>query len=371
MNFKPGEFLHEDFLLFIIESMQTKQLETWFLNHQRQLPFRQTPTPYGIWVSEVMLQQTQMETVLRYYASFLKKFPTIQSLAKASLEQVLTEVQGLGYYRRFRLLHKGAQYILDQHGGEFPSQYEDVINIPGVGAYTAGAIMAIAFNEPYPATDGNVIRVLSRWYGKKEDMRLASSRKTIDQLHGQLVQQANPKIYIQAVMELGALVCRPIQPRCDVCPLQSTCVAYQTKQTDVIPFLSKIKTNKHREWQTLVIIKDKHLLLIKNKAELLKDLYLLPQWEDSIDVVETLLIKNKFSPISLTKLKTYQHGFTHQTWHMDVYSLKVNKGNLEGGVWVHQDELNQIPIPEAHQKIIRDIFLQYRKAKLYNDEEER
>lgn len=350
--------------------MQIKRLETWFLQHQRRLPFRDHPTPYGIWVSEVMLQQTQMETVLRYYPSFMKRFPTIISLAKATQEQVLTEVQGLGYYRRFRFLHQGAQYILEKHQGEFPNQYQDVINIPGVGGYTAGAIMAIAFNQPYPATDGNVIRVLSRFYGKKEDMRLGRSKKVIDELHGRLVKQAHPNIYIQAVMELGALVCRPVQPRCEICPLRSSCVAYQTKQTNTIPFLSQFKTNKMREWQTLVMTKAKQLLMIKNNAELLKDMYLLPQWEQSIDAVENLLDKNNIKPISLVKINTYKHVFTHQTWLMDVYQMKINEGALEGGVWIHQDELNQIPIPEAHQKIIRDIFPQYLKAKLYNKKED-
>jgi A/G-specific adenine glycosylase len=230
--------------------------------------------------------------------------------------------------------------------------------------------MAIAFHQPYPATDGNVIRVLSRFYGKKEDMRLGRSRKVINDLHGQLVKQANPNMYIQAVMELGALVCRPVQPRCDVCPLQASCVAYQTKQTEVIPFLSKIKTTKTREWQTLFIVKDQHLLMIKNKAELLKDMYLLPQWEVPLDLVENFLNTNQFMPTSLRKIKTYQHMFTHQTWLMDVYQLKVNQGTLDQGIWIHQDELSNIPIPEAHQKIIRDIFPQYQKAKLYNKKED-
>jgi A/G-specific adenine glycosylase len=192
----------------------------------------------------------------------------------------------------------------------------------------------------------------------------------IDDLHGQLVKQSNPNIYIQAVMELGALVCRPVQPRCDVCPLKSACVAYQTNQTDVIPFLSQIKTNKNREWQTLVLVKDKRLLMMKNKTELLKDMYLLPQWEESIDVVENLLHTSEFKPISLMKIKTYKHVFTHQTWLMDVYQAKIKEGTLEQGVWIHQDELNQIPIPEAHQKIIRDIFPQYHTAKLYNNHED-
>lgn len=336
-------------------------LTQWFEKHQRVLPFRLKPSPYGIWVSEVMLQQTQMETVLRYYDSFMIKFPSIASLAKASLQAVLTEVQGLGYYRRFRLLHQGAQYVMQKHHGQFPQTFEAVLAIPGVGLYTAGAIMAIAFNQPYPATDGNVIRVLSRVYGIDDDMRLPASRKKIDALHGQLVKQAKPSTYIQAVMELGALVCRPQQPQCQQCPLQSQCIAHQKKLTKKLPVISKIAKTKVMEWQTAVIIKDQHLLLRKNSAALLKDFYLLPQWQD--DTIENWLVTQKFSPLQPTDTILFKHVFTHQTWLMTVRYFNVKQGDDDIGEWIPISRLQDTPIPEAHQKIIRHYIPLYRKAK--------
>ena len=343
--------------------MIAKQLETWFAKHQRNLPFRHQPTPYGIWVSEVMLQQTQMETVLRYYASFLKTFPTIQDLAKSSLQDVLTEVQGLGYYRRFRMLHQGATYILNHHQGVFPKTYEEVIAIPGVGAYTAGAIMAIAYNKPYAATDGNVIRVLSRYYGIKDDMRLATSKKKVDLMHQKNVETSKPRAYIQSVMELGALVCRPVNPRCETCPLSLTCYANQKQQTATLPVISKKSVVKTKEWITVVFRKGNQILLRKNTANLLKDFYLLPQWELSIDKVEALLSEQGLNVSALTFKANYRHLFTHQTWLMDVYQIEVPSSIKLEGVWVKEQALATIPIPEAHQKIIRDIFPRYQHSK--------
>lgn len=343
--------------------MNLKSLTNWYLNNQRPLPFRQHPSPYGIWVSEVMLQQTQMETVLRYYDPFIKKFPDIKTLAQATLQEVLTQVQGLGYYRRFRLLHAGAQHILSHHQGLFPQTYEEVLSIPGVGAYTAGAIMAIAFNQPYPATDGNVIRVLSRVYDIQQDMRLPKSRAVIDKLHGQLVKKANPRDYIQAVMELGALICRPVQPNCHQCPLQSNCRAYQSGSPTRVPVISKKSKSTQKEWQTLLIIKNKQILLRKNSENLLKDFYLLPQWEDSLDVVEQWLETHGFSPLQLKTLPIVKHVFTHQVWHMQVHQLLVKSGEDLSGEWFPLQALSTIPIPEAHQKIIRTYFPQYAAIK--------
>ncbi|MGA0097146.1 MAG: A/G-specific adenine glycosylase [Bacilli bacterium] len=340
-------------------------LNRWYDQHHRLLPFREKPSPYGIWVSEVMLQQTQMETVLRYYASFMNIFPTIASLAKAPLEKVLTEVQGLGYYRRFRLLHQGAQYIMANHDGVFPKTYEEVIAIPGVGAYTAGAIMAIAFHQPYPATDGNVIRVLSRFYGIQADMRLPKSRKQIDQLHGELVKQTKPETYIQAVMELGALVCRPINPQCEQCPLQSHCLAFRQKLTDRIPYISKKPQTKTIEWQTALVIKDNHILFVKNETNLLKDFYLLPQTQDNH--FGTWLTSQAFHPIQPQDTTLFKHVFTHQTWLMTCSVFKVKKESITNGVWVPMANLHRFPIPEAHQKIIRHYVPEYRKQKVYNN----
>lgn len=339
--------------------MNTQALLKWFQKNQRDLPFRTHPTPYGIWISEVMLQQTQMETVLKYYVSFMKRFPNIASLAKASLEEVLTQVQGLGYYRRFRLMHEGAQYILQHHQGIFPSTFESVIEIPGVGLYTAGAIMAIAYNQPYPATDGNVIRVLSRYFGIKKDMQLPSSRAYINQLHHQLVQETKPREYIQAVMELGALVCRPIKPNCESCPIQKGCLAFQSGKPETLPIITKKLKMKTVEWQTLLIVKGESILMRKNKTNLLKDFYLLPQWDSHIENVEKWLIKGGFQPTSLTNPKRFHHQFTHQTWLMDVFKLKVKNGYDDESEWIALDSLKTIPIPEAHKKIIREYFPQY------------
>ncbi len=343
--------------------MNLPNLLRWFEKHQRDLPFRNDPTPYGIWISEVMLQQTQMDTVLKYYTSFLKRFPDIKSLADASLEEVLTEVQGLGYYRRFRLMHEGAKYILHHHQGEFPKTFESVMAIPGVGLYTAGAIMAIAYNQPYPATDGNVIRVLSRYYGVKKDMRLPASKLHINKLHGNLVQQTTPKKYIQAVMELGALVCRPVKPACETCPLQKDCYAYRSGKPEALPIITKTTKVKIKEWKTFVILQGDHILLRKNQTNLLKDFYLLPQWETNIDEIETWLLNHDFKPIHLGDPDSFQHQFSHQTWMMDVYQLKVKSGLDKIGEWIPLTSLNSIPIPEAHKKIIRKYFPQYLKSK--------
>ena len=159
------------------------ELETWYQTHQRDLPFRHTKDAYAIWVSEVMLQQTQMDTMLPYYERFMNEFPTVDHLAKASLEHVLTIVQGIGYYRRFKLMHQGAKYIVEMYQGTIPNQYDHVRSIPGVGDYTAGAIMSIAFHAPYAATDGNVIRVLSRYYGISTNLTLQKERKSLHAIH--------------------------------------------------------------------------------------------------------------------------------------------------------------------------------------------
>ncbi|MEY3431583.1 MAG: A/G-specific adenine glycosylase [Bacillota bacterium] len=343
--------------------MNLPGLLQWFKHHQRDLPFRIKPSPYGIWISEVMLQQTQMDTVLKYYASFLKRFPNIQSLARASLEEVLTEVQGLGYYRRFRLMHEGAKYIAKQHQGIFPSTFETVMAIPGVGLYTAGAIMAIAYNQPYSATDGNVIRVLSRYYGVKKDMRLPASKRHINDLHQKLVLQTNPRNYIQAVMELGALVCRPVKPSCEKCPLQKECYAFQNGKPEALPIITKTTKVKVREWKTFMILQGEKILMRKNKTNLLKDFYLLPQWETKLEEVEQWLIDNHFKPIHLSNPQAFQHQFTHQTWIMEVYQLKVKSGQDSEGEWIPIQSLNTIPIPEAHQKIIRKYFPLFLKSK--------
>ena len=314
------------------------ELETWYQTHKRDLPFRHTNDAYAIWVSEVMLQQTQMDTMVPYYVRFMNEFPTVHQLAEASLEHVLTLVQGIGYYRRFKLLHQGAKYIVETYEGTIPNQYDLVRNIPGVGDYTAGAIMSIAFDAPYAATDGNVIRVLSRYYGISTNLSLPKERKSLHVMHQHNIEHAQPNIYTQAVMELGALVCKPVQPNCSECPIQQTCYAYQHNQVDKLPQLEKKTKHVNLTFQTFVWIKHNRIALVKNSRSLLEGMYLLPQQEG--DPLKIPLSSNVF-----------KHVFSHQTWIMHV--VEEEPPFFAKIEWFEWNRLSEIPIPVAHQKIIR------------------
>lgn len=320
--------------------MLINEIENWYNKQHRDLPFRHTHDPYTIWISEVMLQQTQMETMIPYFKRFMERFPNVMELAKASLNEVLVVVQGIGYYRRFKLLHQGAIFLVETHQGVFPSTYAEVRSIPGIGEYTAGAIMSIAFNQPYAATDGNVIRVLSRYYGLKENLTLASERKKLHARHQQNIEHSTPRIYTQAVMELGALVCKPKSPHCEACPLQSQCFAFHHNLMEELPKLEKKQKQKVRYWKTFVWIEQHKIALVRNEEALLEGMFLLPQEE-----IE--------KPID-TSTQLFKHIFSHQTWLMDV--TRNQPPNLETVTWVDLDELHRFPIPRAHQKILKTIL---------------
>src|SRR5690554_3343509 len=197
------------------------RLFKWYQKNKRDLPFRKTDDPYFIWVSEIMLQQTQVDTMLPYYEKFLNTYPSIESLAASNVEDVLRLVQGIGYYKRFRLLLKGEINVLNIIKAKLPNDYDKVLKIPGIGPYTAGAIMSIAFHKPYPATDGNVIRVLSRVQMLNDDFRLDKNKKQLNKINHEMIKESgNPYLYTQSMMELGATVCKVTNPLCKTCPLQ-------------------------------------------------------------------------------------------------------------------------------------------------------
>ncbi len=332
--------------------MDIKKLEAWYLSNQRKLSFRNTKNPYHIWVSEIMLQQTQVETVLPYFERFIQKYPTVFELAKANEEELQKEVEGIGYYRRFRNMHLAAKIIVNEHGGIFPSTYEEVIKLPGIGKYTAGAMMSIAYNEPYSALDGNVIRVLSRVYGNASDMRQEKNRKVLDQINQSLVEKATPDIYTHAIMELGATLCKPKHPQCDLCPLKSDCLAYDKNIVLDLPVLSKLKPKTELNYITLIIEKDGYLFLNKREEDLLKGMYEYPQFESEsiLSVIAELESKDIFMNI-INEMKTFKHVFTHQVWHMKVYSVTLLSKPYPSWVKVKKDELNQLPMAIAHRKI--------------------
>ena len=211
----------------------------WFDLHQRDLPWRRTRDPYAIWVSEVMLQQTRVETVRRYWGRWLETFPTVATLASASTEAVLSQWQGLGYYRRARNLHAGAVFIVERRGGLTPITAADWQTVPGVGPYTAGAIASIAFGEPVPAVDGNVLRVLSRWLALELPIDGKTGRAAIDTLAADLAAGPRPGAWTQALMELGATLCTPTSPACLLCPVSAGCAAAAMGEPTRFPLKAK------------------------------------------------------------------------------------------------------------------------------------
>lgn len=332
--------------------MNFKALLLWYEHNQRDLIFRKTKAPYHIWISEIMLQQTQVDTVLPYFVRFLERYPTIVDLANASMEELLKTVEGLGYYRRFKNMHKAAQVIVDQYDGAFPHTYEQLLKLPGVGAYTAGAIMSICYDQPYSAVDGNVIRVLSRYEMLDDDMRLDKNKKKVNVINQQLIEQTKPSAYTQAMMELGALVCKPLQPKCDLCPLAQGCKAHQHGVEQAYPKLSKLKDKKMVSYTTFVIEHPDGIILRKRTESLLEGMYEYPQLEsESLSYAIDTLSEQGVSIDVMGEPMYHEHVFTHMVWQMTIYHARHIEGMLDDWSIVKRSEVKDKPMAIAHRKI--------------------
>ncbi|MCH9687701.1 MAG: A/G-specific adenine glycosylase, partial [Deltaproteobacteria bacterium] len=297
------------------------KLERWFRAGHRDMPWRRTRDPYAIWVSEIMLQQTRVETVERYYDAFMRRFPTVERLAVADEQDVLQAWSGLGYYRRARLLHRGAAHVVEHLGGQLPQQSERLREIPGVGAYTAGAIASIAFDRPEPLVDGNVARVLSRIEKIEQTAEQgATSRRHWRRVAG-ILRHGTPRMLSQALMELGATVCTPKSPRCLLCPVRAECGAHAAGRVDEIPAPRKKIPQPVSEWIALAVVWRRRVLLIRRPAEgLLADMWCLPLIPgpgpgvfDSEGLGARLSVAPRFSPDTLPPVR---HVFTHRIWQL-------------------------------------------------------
>ncbi|OYT74771.1 MAG: A/G-specific adenine glycosylase [Armatimonadetes bacterium JP3_11] len=243
-----------------------RALLRWFDAHKRPTPWRDNPDPYRVWVSEVMLQQTQTATVIPYFERFLARFPTVQALAAAPLEEVLRYWEGLGYYARARNLHKAAQQIA-QNGGQLPTTAEQLRKLPGIGAYTASAIASIAYGQPTPVVDGNVTRVLARLLWLKGDLKTTAAQKQLWQLSAQTIDPQRPGDFNQAMMELGSTICTPTQPRCSECPVSHLCAAYQRNQPTAVPEPSRRPPTRQRVDVSAMIMREGRFLLAQRAPE--------------------------------------------------------------------------------------------------------
>ena len=330
----------------------------WFQEHQRDLPWRQTKEPYHIWLSEIMLQQTRVEAVKGYYSRFLAELPTIEKLADADDELLHKLWEGLGYYSRVRNLKKAACRIMEQHGGEFPRRYEDVLALPGIGAYTAGAICSIAFDQPHAAVDGNVLRVISRLTEDATPIDSAAYKKSI-QTALEAVYPEEAGAFTQALMELGATLCGPNwKPRCDECPCRTFCGGGLHGTAEQYP-VKKPKAKRRIEERTVFILScdGRYALEKRPKTGLLAGLWQFPNVEGWLEPTEALTTVEQMGlhPRELLRQVQRRHIFTHIQWEMRGIYLEVAQPDGEY-VWLTAEEINEkAALPTAFRQFWEEI----------------
>lgn len=344
-------------------------LARWYDDHKRDLPWRRTEDPYAIWVSEIILQQTRVVQGIDYYEHFMKRFPDLQSLAKAEIEDVLRVWQGLGYYSRARNMHAAARQMIGDYGGIFPATYPELLTLKGIGPYTASAIASIAFNEPRAVMDGNVHRVMARLFGLSDPPGLAGSACRTCRKAEDLLDRTRPGIHNQAVMEFGALVCTPANPSCVSCPLQKHCMAFARNQVQELPVRRKKIKKKHRYFHYLIMHSGKGILLRQRTGrDIWQHLFEFPLIETSRPMSPGRLMEQpswkqlsahpRIEPARVSGV--IRHILTHQVIHAKFYHLDnlpedraLNPSFRE----VPLSEIGKIPVPkliENYLKILMD-----------------
>ena len=343
-------------------------LLAWFATAARDLPWRRTLDPYAIWVSEIMLQQTQVKTVIPYWERWLRDLPTIAALAHAAPERILKLWEGLGYYSRARNLQKAAQKIVAESGGRFPDEFAAVLALPGIGRYTAGAICSIAFNRPFPILDGNVIRLLTRLFGIRADPHSKATNAHLWQLAEQLVLEAaslppagHCSHLNQALMELGALICTPRQPRCDLCPVRKSCVARRDNLTDQLPQLRARPPITQQRFIAFVVEKRGRFLVRQRPTDAVNGgLWEFPNLKIDREPVEIPVLVHNFlgaDEFSGEPLCTIKHSITRYRIQLEAHHVELPPdGKFPRGRWLKPADLLQLAFASAHRKILQRLL---------------
>lgn len=327
-------------------------LLAWYHENRRILPWREDPTPYRVWISEIMLQQTRVEAVKPYFARFMDNLSDVESLSEVEEEKLLKLWEGLGYYNRARNLKKAAGIMMEQYGGRLPESYEELLKLPGIGTYTAGAIASIAYQIPVPAVDGNVLRVLSRLLASREEISKPAVKKGFEGLILRSMQEDQAGNYNQALIELGALVCIPAgKPLCEKCPLNSVCLTCRQELTGEIPVKAEKKKRKIED-KTIFLIEWEDRAAIRKRADkgLLASLYEFPNCPGHLEeeVIPAFLNLSKEEIRSVERLPDSVHIFTHIEWHMSGYRVKIRKERPDLFKMVNKEEiLSKYPLPNA------------------------
>lgn len=350
-----------------------RSLTEWFTQNQRILPWRNTGNPYDIWLSEIMLQQTRVEAVIRYFNRFKEELPTIEALASCSMDHLMKLWEGLGYYSRARNLKKCAEILLEKYDGQLPQTKEELLELPGIGSYTAGAVSALAYGKMEPAVDGNVLRVLARLFAVSDDIRKPDTRKKMEEMiesfyrnHGETEVLHNPNFvsqWTQGLMELGAIVCLPNgAPDCIHCPWNGCCKAHLEKQTDEIPYRSALKKRRILKKTVLVIRNgDRFLLHKRSEQGLLARLYEFMTVDGHLNrsAVRKAVEEKGMEVLRIRPLPDARHIFTHQEWHMTGYEVQVSSFSdpHETLFFTTKKELQNYAIPSAFETYLKEYFL--------------
>ena len=328
----------------------TQTILNWYDSGHRDLPWRHTKDAYRIWVSEIMLQQTRAETVVSYYDRFLQRYPDVQALAAAPQEELLKQWEGLGYYSRARSLQKAAQLIVQEHGGSLPADVQKLRSLPGIGDYTAGAIASIAFGIPTAAVDGNVERVICRYYAIEDTVGTPAVRRMITERTQALVPADRPGAFANAMMEMGATMCTPKKPACLLCPVRETCRGFAKGIAQELPHKIKKKAQRVENRAVLLVFYQDRVLITKRKEKLLGGLFIFPDVLEESDpaalcaALENMGIRAAYDE----KIGHAKHVFTHLIWEMDVHALIADEmTEVPGGQWVTREELEALPLPTA------------------------
>jgi len=330
-------------------------LLSWFDSHKRDLPWRRDNEPYHVWISEIMLQQTRIEAVMRYYERFMEALPDVKSLSEVDDDCLLKLWEGLGYYNRARNLKKAARVIISDYEGQFPGAFAELKKLPGIGEYTAGAIASICFDEKVPAVDGNVLRVIARVQASRENVLLPQTKKVFSEELRKIMPR-HAGAFNEALMELGELVCLPNGvPLCDACPLRRYCIASRENLTAEIPVRAKKLKRGRKNLSVFILLTPDGRIAIEKRPDtgLLPGMYQLPNIEGFYTEEElfAILRDRELSPVSLAYTKEAKHVFTHVDWYMQGYTAEVNAPS-DRFLWVTQEELNtSYPLPTAFRKI--------------------
>ena len=335
-----------------------KSLVSWFLEEKRDLPWRNTTDPYKIWVSEVMLQQTKVDTVIPYYERFIAKYPSLESLSNADEGELLKEWEGLGYYSRARNLQTGVREVVEQYGSVVPSTRKEISKLKGVGPYTAGAVLSIAYGVPEHAVDGNVMRVLSRLLLIKDDIAKPKTKKIFEEAVMDLIDPKNPSAFNQGLMELGAVICTPTKPKCLLCPVRENCSAFFEGMQDELPVKTIQKKSKVHKVKTVVIRNDSGQVLLEKRPSkgLLANMWQFPMVElpTPNHTVEEVVEHDYGVEIGKgTLINEFKHVFSHLVWEMESFeaTLIKEKELTSRCKWLTLEEINQQPMPVPMLKI--------------------